>query len=375
MLTVKIRTTAFALLASLMLVGATPPDGCGKCKDEGVLLCSKHKKAQGEAERGSVYCSEIADCEKCSGVGWIDCAKCVHADAERRLSEQRDAVGKARRRLAWIEKEAGRPVRVAESEHFVLAWDVESYRAGGKKRKGHELVHFYLDRLEAMFAEYLGVLEASPEDFVGKPAILVWGDLEDHKRVSEALFEIEDDGAVKQMGAKGRVSLLGGKPSYEDDEWLHHGIVHEVTHVLASMQKPVAWVGETQSGWLDAGWAHWFEDHMFGVCENVCYQAHYFREQIDREDWRGYVKKLVTKDDVPDVPTVLAQNTETMPIEFHAVAFSFVDFLLSKGGDRFNTFFKLVRRRTPTRDALFDLYQLSIDEFEQEWRAWVKKTY
>jgi hypothetical protein len=291
------------------------------------------------------------------------------------MHEQDAQARDLRRELSWIERDWGSPLRVAASEHFVLVWQIEKHRADRKKRGGHELVHLYLARLEALFDAYVSVLETDPEEFVERPVIFVWETEEDQKRASELFCEVESDSAVKRLGAKGRLSLQGTKPWYEDDDALHRGLAHEVAHLLGASQKPVSWVGDKQGGWVDAGWAHWFEDHVFGTCENVCYTAYFYRDQLDAEEWRAYVHRLVAKDDVPDIPTVLFQNTETMPIEFHAVSFSLVDFLVAKGGKKFDTFFKRLRRRTPARDALFDVYRLSIDDFEHEWRDWVEATY
>jgi hypothetical protein len=60
----------------------------------------------------------------------------------------------------------------------------------------------------------------------------------------------------------------------------------------------------------------------------------------------------------------------------HALCFAFVDFLLqSQGGAKFRDFLRLVKKETPTRDALqqaFGYTPLTIDE---AFRQWVKEHY
>jgi hypothetical protein len=360
---------------ALTSASAARPGGCNRCDGEGLLPCGRHARADADAESRAVYCSEIAGCDDCGGVGWVDCPRCDDDDAQTRLVDRRSAAQRAASELTWIEEGMGREVRTLQSEHFVVVWEIDKLRAGKRRLDGHELGHTYLARLEALFDDYRTVLEADPEEIDQRPTIFVWNEKEDQLRASERFCESESESAINRMGAVGRLSLCGVKPYYDDDEALHRAVAHYVVHLLASMQKPAGWVGDKRAGWLDAGFAHWMDDRLFGACETVCFHAHYFRQDIDARSWREHVKKLIARDKVPDFLTVLNQDTRTMTLEFHTVAFSLVDFLISKGGARFNTFFKRLRARSPTRDALFEVYQLSLDDFETAWRGWVEATY
>jgi hypothetical protein len=364
-----------ALLLGLVASAAAPPRDCARCAGEGVVPCGRHPRTDAPCELTARYCSEIADCDTCGGTAWLDCPKCDAPDAEAYLAGERERAERAARELAWIGEGMGRAVRTLTSEHFVVVWEIERMRAGRKRRDGHELGHLYLDRLEALFDAYVGVLEADPHDFPEKLTVLVWEEKQDQLRSSARFCGSESEAAIKQMGAVARLSLCGQKPYYEDEAALHRAVVHDVVHLLGSTQRPPAWIGELRAGWADAGFAHWVEDRLFGTCDNVCFHAHYFRDDLDPEGWRDHVLKLVARDKVPDLPALLARNTETLTLEDHAVAFSLVDFLMAKGGGRFNAFLARLRTRTHARDALFEIYQLSLDGLEEQWRSWVEATY
>ena len=59
----------------------------------------------------------------------------------------------------------------------------------------------------------------------------------------------------------------------------------------------------------------------------------------------------------------------------HAVSLSFVDYLIQKDGERLSQLIKQLKAKVPTRDALKEVFGLSVLEFEREWQAWVLETY
>ena len=84
---------------------------------------------------------------------------------------------------------------------------------------------------------------------------------------------------------------------------------------------------------------------------------------------------MVSKDDAPTIATLFTRNTDTLTLEEHAVAFSVIDHLQARGGPELNRVLRRLRTRTPTRDALREVYGLSVLELEEEWKQWVLDTY
>ena len=381
------RTAAIVLLlfasiaewgTSSVVPGLSPATStldCSRCKDRGVQPCSKHSKSTAEFEYETEYCSEIADCKECQGVGFVDCAKCDDPKAAEWIAAKLQTIASAPSDLEWIEEGIERPVLTGRSKHFVVAWDLAKL-SGAKKAKGkHGLMHLYLARLESLMTAYKAALGSARTEFKNRLALLVWGSEADQKKASEAYCTVESEFAIKLHGAKARLSLAGIKSNYRDDDTLYQAVAHEFGHLLPSAQKPASWVGDKSGGWLDAGFAHWFEEQQFGACEEVCYNARYYKDEARANKWRGAVKKLISQKKLPEFGSVMAQNTETMTFEYHLLSFSWVEFLIARDAFKFDLLMKLMRRRTPARDALFEAFQLSMEDFEDEWSAWARETY
>jgi len=52
-----------------------------------------------------------------------------------------------------------------------------------------------------------------------------------------------------------------------------------------------------------------------------------------------------------------------------------VDYLIALDGAKTSLLFRRLRGRTPTRDALREVFGWSPLEFEREWMAWVLENY
>ncbi|MFT5284965.1 MAG: hypothetical protein ACI8TQ_001126 [Planctomycetota bacterium] len=348
---------------------------CARCKDRGLRPCANHPKTTAEHEYETEYCSEIENCELCSGLGFIDCTNCENEAASTWIQTKKVALAKAPSALEFIAEGMGRKVLVAQSRHFAIAWDLDKL-SGSKKYKGkHGLMHLYLDRLEGLMESYQSELGAESKEFKNRLTLLVWDNEEDQLKASKEFCTEESDKALRLHGGKAKLSLCGSKPFYKDDKDLYQGIVHEFGHLLPSAQRPATWVGGLRGGWIDAGFAHWFDYHHLQVCEEVCYNASYYKGEANPSKWRKSVKRLVAQKKVPELALVMAQNTETMTFEFHLLAFSFVDFLMEKDSQKFGLLMKRMRARSTSRDALFEAFQFGMDDFETEWKEWVLKTY
>ena len=77
----------------------------------------------------------------------------------------------------------------------------------------------------------------------------------------------------------------------------------------------------------------------------------------------------------PNAGTVFSRNTDSLTLEEHAISFSYVDFLIQKDPVMLNLLLKRMRAKTPTRDDLAEAFGLTVIEFQEEWREWVKDTY
>ena len=134
-------------------------------------------------------------------------------------------------------------------------------------------------------------------------------------------------------------------------------------------------MGNKKKGWADAGLAHYFEDKYFNMCDNYCYQEQNTNVDFKGGKWRPAVRKMVMEDDLPGVGTVFSRNVDNLLLNEHAVAFSYVDFLLAKDAAKFNQLMIEFRKDRETREALSEIFGLTPISFEIEWKQWVKDTY
>jgi hypothetical protein len=72
---------------------------------------------------------------------------------------------------------------------------------------------------------------------------------------------------------------------------------------------------------------------------------------------------------------MLEKNTDTLTLPQHAVAMSYVDYLITLDGAKFGALGRLMRQKKPTREAIQEVYGFNVLEFERRWRAWVLETY
>jgi hypothetical protein len=349
---------------------------CLKCHGAGKLVCPQHPRAECELETDDVvYCSTFADCALCDGTGYVPCSECKNEAVLAALEARRQKYQTRKIALKSLDDAMRRPLRKAESAHFVLVWEMDRLKIDKKYLNAHECIHVYLRRLERVFADYCAHFEITEKEFAEKSSVFVWYLPEDHKDGAMRFCGQQADGGVKRMGLQPAYSVCGNKQHFNDDEKLHRNIVHCVAHLLLSAQAPVAWIGNIKAGWADEGVGHWFEDRYFGICDNYCYQEADGNVDFKSGRFRLAVRKLVAANDIPPVADVFQQNCDTLTLPMHAVAFSYVDYLLSKDGAKFNELIKLLKTKMPTRDALKQTFGLSPMEFETQWKAWVLATY
>jgi hypothetical protein len=348
---------------------------CKKCKGTGTLECKEHPRSDRGLEGNVLYCSHVDGCEPCGGTGLLSCPKCEREDVDTELAARRAEYILARERLAVLDEEMGRPLPKAESEHFVLVWDIESMKVGKRRLDAHQLLHLYVDRLEELFDQYCEVLGASPDEFERKSRIFVWGLEGDQREGSLRFCTMGQPGPVKLMGQHPTYSVCGAKGFFDTEEQLHRHVIHSVTHLLLSHQEPQGWIGNLKGGWADAGLAHWMEYERWELCDVYCYQEQDVPSDFRGGRWKPKVRKLVATGKAPSAAGVFVQNVDTLSGLQHAVSLSFVDYLLELDGERFSQLVKQLKAKVPTRDALKEVFGLSVLEFERDWQAWVLETY
>lgn len=348
---------------------------CTRCRNLGARPCGEHPGVDCTLEGNALYCSVVGACDACGGAGWVDCGRCENPSSDARLEGRRSEIPGLADEYAYFERDLGRELALAVSSNFVLVWDLERLQVGKKWKSSHELLHLYVDRLERMRSEYVDVLDVEEGSLRSRVRILVWSTFEDHEAAALLYCSQTAPAGVKLMGQYPTYTVPAVKRLFASDAELHRNLVHSTSHLLLSHQEPMGWMGITKGGWADAGLAHWFEDRFFGICDNYCYQEQDTNRDFRGGKWRPAVRKLVQRGEAPGFGSLFEQNTDTLTLEQHAVAFSLVDYLVALDGAKLNSLLELLREKKATRDVLKKTFGVSVLRLQEDWQRWVLETY
>ncbi len=356
---------------------ANPPPfvRCIPCKNEGRLPCAAHPKEEMHLEDGVQFCSLVADCAACGGTGWLDCADCENPRWIELLATKRAQQAGLKTLTARYDNDMKRPLRKVVTPHIMLVWELDELKIDKRTVRHHELMHVYAERLESHFVDYTTVMKTSPRDFKERMAVFVWSKEADQLEGSTRFTGQSNRRGVKLLGGTSAYSLLGTKQNFRDDTALHRNLVHNVTHLILSHQAPSQWLGNIKHGWADEGLAHWFEERYWGLCDNYCYEEQNSNVDFKGGKWKPVVRRMVAENDLPTMAEVMQKNTDGLSLPMHALAFSYVDYLIATDAAKFGELCTLLRKRTETRDALAKALGTNVLELEQRWKAWVLATY
>jgi len=318
-----------------------------------------------------VLCNFYAGCAACAGTGRVDCASCAPAEdaAARALRESAAA------RFAKYDAVMGRHVLAGASAHFNVVCELEPAKADHKRRGPHELLHLYLERLEAVHAAYLALFGLGDKDITARSELFLWTTEADHLKLGKALCGYTTTDPEYMRGLEAITSVWLDPKKLRDDDALHHVVVHAAVHGIMNVQEPVSWTGKLHMGWADEGLSLWFEDRLLGAATGYCFWPAEEMHGLRGGHWRPAVRKLVEDGEPTDFEHLLELDTVDMSRTEHALGFALVDYLVARDAALLGRLLASLRARTPARDALQELYGLSLKDLESAWRAWVLKTY
>jgi hypothetical protein len=254
-------------------------------------------------------------------------------------------------------------------------WEIDNLKVEKRNLGAHELLHLYLDRLEQVFQLYIELLRARPGDIQKRQQVFVWWLVGDQQEATLRFCQQGSPNGVKLMGSQSSYSICGNRQFFNGDERLHRNIVHSVSHLLFAHETPSMWIGNRKAGWVEEGLAHVFEERLFGICDNYCYEEGSNNFDFKSGKYKVAVRKMVAEDKAPPVSDLIQRNTDQLKSAEHPVAMSLVDYLLQREPGKFDAFGKQLRAKVSVRDALDKVFGLSPLELERAWKAWVLETY
>jgi hypothetical protein len=362
----------------------TPPVvSCRACGSHGAVDCSKHGKELLLQEHAVEFCSAAAECKACGGALRVDCRQCRNEPVETGLQQRLALVRewRAARAHAVDEVAKGQPLLHLRTAHVDLAYGIRPLTIGRDKLDTHAGMHLYAQRLEELRARFLALLQAQETDLGARLQIYMCRDQQAQANLSPAVTGIGGGAAVgtKLMGVDAVYCMWQDPRLLPDDEALYRNLVHNTTHLLLANLTPAVRLGNPGNGWVDEGFAHWFEDQLTGKCTNYCTEEVAIQPGggFHGGRWRAPVRKQADAGELTSCAELTPKNTDQLDGPQHAQAFAMVDFLLQAhgGGAKFRAFVLQLKQAAPMRDALQKVYGFGPLQFDTEFVQWVKANY
>jgi hypothetical protein len=383
--TLMLMVLAWGLAVCLPVIAQTPTaPACKSCDQRGTVPCSKHGKflAAEAAERGVQHCSVAADCKACAGALVVDCKTCRNSAAETALAARQQLARDwlSRRRTEIDEVAGGDALLHLATAHFDLAFGIKPQMVGKEKLDTHALMHLYGDRLEALRKLFLETFALREDEQATRLQVYMFKSSRDQARIGPRVtgIGVSQSTGTKLMGVDCVYSMWQDPRYFPDDEALHRAVVHNVTHLLLCNATPSQVLYNRKNGWIDEGVAHWFEDRLTGKCLNYCFEEVLVDPGVHWKGgrWRAPVRKLVEEGRGRSFAELSGFNTDQLDFQDHALAFAYVDFLLSvHGGAKFRDLVRLAKQEKPMREALPAVYGFNLLTIEAPFQQWVKENY
>ncbi|MBI5431673.1 MAG: hypothetical protein HZA52_02460 [Planctomycetes bacterium] len=347
---------------------ADAQNACKTCAGTGLAPCRPCAKQRCTNEREVFFCS-LARCKSCGGTQLVPC-KCA-APAKVDLAAKRAALEAWRTKFpAELAAFMGRDVAVAESAHFVLAWDVPKV----DHKRGtdlHGALHLYLDRLEEFHARFSADTDSTDKQFSAKTTGLVWAREADQEKASPKYTLQPSNTESKLMGRAPVFSLFYDKGHMHEEYELHQAVVHQVSHCLLSNVHNGIWSGNIKGGWVDEGLAHWYENALFDGVRHYCYVESDSLVDFKFGKWEASVRRALDAGKLPSLFEFTGLNTTEMTPPQRMFAWALVDYLLRGPKKCYGAFARAAKEKKSFGEACQSILGKSAIEAERDWHAWL----
>jgi hypothetical protein len=373
---------------------------CGFCKTTGRLPLSRDMQFVVEDEEGpswtTDFCSEALGDESL-GLAWAPCKLCktpsLKAAAQKEWDE-RKAKGeewlKERRRTDKVVG-AEKPVNYVQTTHFMVAWNIPKITTKDKKNyDAHAAAHLYARRLEEFYARFqtmFGIQDAN--NMKNLHTLMVFEEHDQAWKAGPAYTMLQGVPTVKRAGGANHDSVVvtwWDKSTFpkEADMWRHQ--LHNWTHQLTAIYYDISWFApgklglsppwlNDKYGWLDEGLAHWFEIEYDKLARTYCMRETDSSSTWGGDDWRKNIFKAVNAGDIPSFSDVSVKPSDALTAKENQFAWTWVDFLMKRDEAAMGRALKDCKLMKPTRDFLKEEWNLTVLDFQEQWKAWVLENY
>lgn len=352
---------------------------CKSCKGSGYILCKNHPKDIIEIEGCCIRCSKNIKCKKCKGTLKRVCKTCKIKKEDSLNIEKNENVLWLDKMIKIDEYVKSKNIMHCESKHFILTFNLPKISIGKKTYKTHKAMHVYLQRLESLYLDVCKDLGAEDKDFLSKTHVMIWE--REHEVVKSAYKYCRQNSNTKSylLGKAPIFTIYNNRGHLHEEYELHQAVVHNVVHCLLSNVWNGIWPGNIKGGWIDSGYAHYYELLYFkqygGAVRNYCYREGEISKRFKYGKWASSVRKMVKNKEERSFVLVCSKNIDQLEPIDHMLSWSYVDFILKEHKDKFGKIALSIKQRKSITETLKNALNITPFQFEEKWKDFVLNTY
>jgi hypothetical protein len=160
-------------------------------------------------------------------------------------------------------------------------------------------------------------------------------------------------------------------------EMMRHTVVHKLSHVLCFRRhfKGIAW----PNWWAVEGLGEMQEVNAFGNCQVFCTTAGYGQtagqDKWIGESWKAECKKLAMTGGDRKLGQLVVRGLNDLEPWDLVKSWSFVHYLVALDKAKFADLVLLMKGGMTAQDALTKVYGATMEELDDRWREFVRRTY
>lgn len=368
--------------AALQATGSAQDKLCPKCHTTGRVSNEVKDAKLAQMEAPVIHCSHSISRDKAGrGLPFLPCAGCLApalaAQAQvgfDKLAAEKDAWLAERRKIDAALRPREEFVHI-ETEHFLLVFGLPKVVLPDKVvLDAHAAAHLYAARLEEFYSWFQELLGYTDEEArVLKHQVFLMNDLRTLMKAATDYAQTPTDRAGRAVGDPSILVTWRDRSVFKSDPDFHRHVVHHVSHLLLGVFHLKVWLVD-RAGWLEEGLAHVCEMRLFGLAGNSC-NIEQSEEDMPDEDWEPLVKKMVLQKQTAPFALLKEKRADLLTAKEHLQVWAITDFLLKRDQKQLPELIRRLKQDVPLRDALRELYDLSIVSFDLTWSEWVEENY
>lgn len=233
---------------------------------------------------------------------------------------------------------------------------------------------------EAAFAMFHRLMSLDGESVLGptKPLMVYYKVKAEHERFVDAY--ISDARANKEFKKSSGLHVGDIHQTYQTTRG--EGVVNDFT-IHSAMHSLMAHRTRGRRAWLQEGMAYIMTFAVLGTAANHCSsigetavkgRSKNFK---DGSKWRSITRDMVTEMTDPDINSVLKAKMSELTGDKTIKAWSILDFMIH---DHYDKFLELIERLSKDRTdegekAIQEVFEWSLQDLDDRWRAYVRSTY